>query len=147
MRIGNERHLLDLQSHQEVLLELARENRNAACIFARCTQRGQPNFFQFASSLVELYSNDDGVVGALNSALIQTSGFGYEYDWHTSAIQTVQAVLDGPELSSAARGSSPGATALRAVPCASAPRDRAVRRAARSPASGARGSLCRSARS
>jgi len=103
MHIGNGRHLLDLQSHQEVILELAKANRNAACIFVRCAHRAQPDFFQFAYRLVEFYSNDEGVVSALNSALVQTSGFGYEYDWHTSAIQTVQTELDGPELSPAAR--------------------------------------------
>jgi hypothetical protein len=102
-QIGNERHLLDVQSHQEILLELARKNQNAACIFARCAHRNQPDFFRFACSLVEIYLDDESVVGALNAALIQTSGFGYEYDWHTSAIQTVQDELGGGELSSAAR--------------------------------------------
>jgi hypothetical protein len=103
MQIGNERHLLDLPSHQRVLLDHARANRNAAYIFATCAHSGQPGFFPFAYGLVEIYANDDGVVEALNSALIQTSGFGYEYDWHTSASQTVQAELDGSELSPAAR--------------------------------------------
>jgi hypothetical protein len=102
IRIGNERHLLDLKSHQKVLTDLARTNRNAARIFASCAHSDQPSFFPFAYDLVEIYPNDDRVVGALNSALIKTSGFGHEYDWHTSAIQTVNAELNESELSPAA---------------------------------------------
>ncbi len=99
-----QRYLLDLSAHQSVLVNIARTNRNAACIFAKCMPSVQPGFFQFAYELIEIYPDDNGVVGALNSALIPTSGWGYEYDWLTKASETVQAELKVTSLSPAARG-------------------------------------------
>jgi hypothetical protein len=99
-----QRYLLDLPAHQEILVNIARANRNAGCIFAKCAQSAQPGFFPFAYKLVEICPNDNGVIGALNSALIPTSGWGYEYDWLTKASKTVQAELKVTGLSPAAQG-------------------------------------------
>jgi hypothetical protein len=98
-----ERYLLDLSAHQEILVNIARANRNAAYVFAKATRSAQPGFFPFAYELVEIYPNDNGVIGALNSALIPTSGWGYEYDWLTRASETVQAELKVTALSRGAQ--------------------------------------------
>jgi hypothetical protein len=84
-------------------VKIARANRDAAYIFAKCTRSAQPGFFPFAYELVEIYPNDNGVISALNSALIPTSGWGYEYDWLTKASETVQAELKVAGLSPAAQ--------------------------------------------
>ena len=84
-------------------MNIARANRNAAYIFARCTRSAQPGFFPFAYELVETYPTDNDVIGALNSALIPTSGWGYEYDWLTKASETVKAELETTGLSPAAQ--------------------------------------------
>ena len=99
----SQRYLLDFACHQQVLVDIARGDRNAACIFAQCVPSAQPGFFPFAYQLVEMYPNDEYVIGALNSALIQTSGFGYEYDWLTKASETLKAELKASGLSDAAR--------------------------------------------
>ena len=98
-----QRYLLDLASHQDILVNIARTNRNAACIFAECVRSAQPGFFQFAYELVEIYPNDKDVIKALTSALISISGFGREYDRLTKECDSVTAELKRSELSSAAR--------------------------------------------
>jgi hypothetical protein len=98
-----QRYLLDLPVHQEILVDIARANRNAAYIFAKCAQAAQPGFFAFAYELVEIYPSDNGVTGALNSALIPTSEWGYKYDWLTRASETVQTELKVSGASPAAR--------------------------------------------
>jgi hypothetical protein len=100
---NGQRYLLDLASHQQILVDIARSDRNAAWIFAQCVPSAQPGFFPFAYQLIEMYPNDERVVGALNFALIQTSGFGYEYDWLTKASETLKAELKLSGLSGAAR--------------------------------------------
>jgi hypothetical protein len=97
------RYLLDLASHQQILVDIALSDRNAARIFAQCIPSAQPGFFPFAYQLVEMYPNDEAVIGALNSALIQTSGFGYEYDWLTEASDTLDAQRKMSGLSGAAQ--------------------------------------------
>ena len=102
-RDHTQRYLLDLAAHRDILSSIARTNRNAACIFARCVPSAQPGFFQFAYELVKMYPGDEGIIEALNSALIQISGFGYEYDWLSKATENLQVELKSPALSEAAR--------------------------------------------
>jgi hypothetical protein len=103
MRDHRERYLLDLPAHQQILVNIGRANRNAARIFAGCTQSAQPGFFAFAYELVKIHPNDNGIIGALNCALIPTSGWGFQYDWLTKSGETVQAELKVAGLAPEAR--------------------------------------------
>jgi hypothetical protein len=99
----SQRYLLDLSLHRDLLVGIARADRNAAYVFSQCVQSSQPGFFAFAYELVAAYASDRGVIDGLNSALIPTSGFGYEYDWLTTANDTVTAELKTDGLSHSAK--------------------------------------------
>lgn len=96
-------HLLDLPSHQSVLLDIARRNMAAAQVFARCLQPTQPNFFEFVYSLLDIHGDAHPVVASLNAALTGHFSFGSEFDHLTSVNELAKAQLKRPELRPAAR--------------------------------------------
>lgn len=102
-RDRSDRHLLDLTAHLDVLIDLARSNRNAARVFASCAASSQPEFFTFAYRLVEVYPDDELVLSSLSGALVRNSGWGERYQWFDEAIQIVQAEIKHPPESASAR--------------------------------------------
>jgi hypothetical protein len=80
-RQARNRQLLDLERHQDIIIAIAaKRGPKAAEIFADCAISNQQGFIRFASRLLDLYPNNERIRGSLNSAVIEKTGFGSEFN-------------------------------------------------------------------
>jgi hypothetical protein len=99
LRHHQERHLLDLANHRQVLRRLADEDLAAAHVFADCLISSQPEFLQFATDLLALYPNDNKILSSLNSAVLEKTGRGSVYNHLADAEKFVEEHLSAETIS------------------------------------------------
>jgi hypothetical protein len=99
LRGHDDGRLLDLEAHHALLIGIARTEPNSARVFADSIKVTHPGFFIFAYALIEAYPDDAAVWRALNSGIIEQTGFGTEYDHVSSAGEIVRHQLASEGLS------------------------------------------------